>query len=86
MRASRLLLRNHRWLVSEPRQCQGCPTVTAKGYSKNPVTGRESKFDFYCDECYERGMVREAQSQEYQRRRTSSTYKAARKKNKKAEY
>jgi hypothetical protein len=55
------------------RKCQGCNEEVATGYSKNPVTGRESKFDFYCDPCYERGMQRDSQSREYQKYKTRQT-------------
>lgn len=51
----------------EPRQCYGCPKITDKGYSKDPMTGRESKSDFYCDDCYERGMQRESQGRVHSR-------------------
>jgi hypothetical protein len=36
--------------------CKECGCEKPKGYNRNPTTGRPSK-DFWCDDCFELGMM-----------------------------
>ncbi len=53
------------------RTCQRCQKCTNKGYTKNPRTGRETKYDFYCDPCFEHVMQYDAQLREYSLQKAS---------------